>query len=31
MEHVSPTGRIFRGAALALILLFFMFPIVWIL
>ena len=31
MEHVSLTGRIFRGAALTLILLFFMFPIVWIL
>src|SRR6266478_7372353 len=31
MEHVSLTGRIFRGAALTLILLFFMFPIFWIL
>ncbi len=31
MEHTSLTGRIFRGAALTLILLFFMFPIVWIL
>src|SRR5438876_12308916 len=30
MEHVSLAGRIFRGAALTLILLFFMFPIVWI-
>src|SRR5438477_13189148 len=31
MEYVSLTGRIFRGAALTLVLLFFMFPIVWIL
>ena len=31
MEHVSFAGRIFRGAALTMILLFFMFPIVWIL
>ena len=31
MEHTSLTGRIFRGAALTLVLLFFMFPIVWIL
>src|ERR1700736_4093249 len=31
MEHASLTGRIFRGAALTLVLLFFMFPIVWIL
>src|SRR5216684_3218938 len=31
LEHTSLTGRIFRGAALTLILLFFMFPIVWIL
>src|SRR5207245_6196343 len=31
MEDVSLTGRVFRGAALALVLLFFMFPIVWIL
>ena len=31
MEHVSLAGRIFRVAALTLILLFFMFPIVWIL
>src|ERR1700738_3202966 len=31
MEHVSLTGRIFRGGVLTLVLLFFMFPIVWIL
>ena len=31
MEHVSLASRIFRVAALTLILLFFMFPIVWIL
>src|SRR5437667_3173101 len=31
MEHVSLAGRIFRGVALTLILVFFMFPIVWIL
>ncbi len=30
MEHGSLAGRIFRGIALTLILLFFMFPIVWI-
>ena len=30
MEHSSLAGRIFRGVALALILVFFMFPIVWI-
>src|SRR5579872_6229726 len=31
VEHVSLVGRIFRGTALGLILVFFMFPIVWIL
>ena len=31
MEHESLAGRIFRGVALTLILVFFMFPIVWIL
>src|SRR3954452_12049728 len=31
MEHESIAGRIFRGIALTLILVFFMFPIVWIL
>ena len=31
MEHSSLAGRIFRGVALALVLIFFMFPIVWIL
>ena len=30
MEHSSLAGRIFRGVALTLILIFFMFPIVWI-
>ena len=30
MEHSSLAGRIFRGVALSLILIFFMFPIVWI-
>ena len=30
MEHSTLAGRIFRGAALTLVLLFFMFPIVWI-
>src|SRR5215472_17486617 len=30
MEHSSLAGRIFRGFALALVLVFFMFPIVWI-
>ena len=30
MEHETPLGRIFRGVALTLILVFFMFPIVWI-
>src|SRR6059058_4819170 len=31
MEHVSLAGRIFRGMALTVILVFFMFPIFWIL
>src|SRR5919204_3800026 len=31
MDHSSLAGRIFRGVALTLILVFFMFPIVWIL
>jgi len=31
MDHSSLAGRIFRGVALALVLVFFMFPIVWIL
>jgi multiple sugar transport system permease protein len=31
MDHSSLAGRIFRGIALALVLVFFMFPIVWIL
>jgi multiple sugar transport system permease protein len=31
MEHVSLAGRIFRGVALTFILVFFMFPIFWIL
>lgn len=31
MEHETLAGRIFRGVALALIVVFFMFPIVWIL
>lgn len=31
MEHVSLAGRIFRGVALTVILVFFMFPIFWIL
>ena len=31
MEHETLVGRIFRDVALALILVFFMFPIVWIL
>ena len=31
MEHETLVGRIFRGVALTLILVFFMFPIVWIL
>ena len=31
MEHESLAGRIFRGVALTLILVFFMFPIAWIL
>src|SRR4051812_25266153 len=31
MDHSSPAGRIFRGVALALVLVFFMFPIAWIL
>ena len=30
MDHSSLAGRIFRGIALALVLVFFMFPIVWI-
>ncbi|WP_166294546.1 MULTISPECIES: carbohydrate ABC transporter permease [unclassified Bradyrhizobium] len=30
MEHSSLAGRVFRGVALTLILIFFMFPIVWI-
>jgi multiple sugar transport system permease protein len=30
MEHTTLAGRIFRGVALALVLVFFMFPIVWI-
>lgn len=30
MDHSSLAGRIFRGVALALVLVFFMFPIVWI-
>ena len=30
MEHESLAGRIFRGVALTLVLVFFMFPIVWI-
>jgi multiple sugar transport system permease protein len=31
MEHETLAGRVFRGVALALIVIFFMFPIVWIL
>jgi multiple sugar transport system permease protein len=31
MDHSSLAGRIFRAVALALVLVFFMFPIVWIL
>src|SRR5438045_6685452 len=31
MEHESLAGRLFRGVALTLILVFFMFPIAWIL
>lgn len=31
MDHASPLERILRGVALALVVLFFMFPIVWIL
>jgi multiple sugar transport system permease protein len=31
VDHSSLAGRIFRGIALALVLVFFMFPIVWIL
>ena len=31
MEHETLAGRIFRGVALTLIVIFFMFPIVWIL
>ena len=31
MEHVSLAARIFRGVALTVILVFFMFPIFWIL
>ncbi len=31
MDHSSPLSRALRGAALALVVLFFMFPIVWIL
>jgi multiple sugar transport system permease protein len=31
MDHASPLERILRGLALALVVLFFMFPIVWIL
>lgn len=30
MEHSSLAGRLFQGVALALVLVFFMFPIVWI-
>ena len=30
MDHSSRTGRIFRGVALTLVLIFFMFPIFWI-
>ena len=30
MDHSSLAGRIFRGIALSLVLVFFMFPIVWI-
>jgi len=30
VDHSSLAGRIFRGVALALVLVFFMFPIVWI-
>jgi multiple sugar transport system permease protein len=31
MDHASPLERVLRGLALALVVLFFMFPIVWIL
>ncbi|TKB88145.1 MAG: carbohydrate ABC transporter permease, partial [Mesorhizobium sp.] len=31
MEHTSLLERILRGIALALVVIFFMFPIVWIL
>jgi multiple sugar transport system permease protein len=31
MDHASPLERMLRGVALALVVLFFMFPIVWIL
>ena len=31
MEHTSTSERVFRGIALTLVVLFFMFPIFWIL
>ena len=30
MEHTSPVERVLRGIAIALVCIFFMFPIVWI-
>ena len=30
MDHTSPIERVLRGVALTVVVLFFMFPIVWI-